>query len=77
MKFVSTKGKSKKDVYENMHATVKITLEAKLKIKQSNSTNKQKMSVLIVGFDSVSRLNLIRTMSQTVLFLKSQGWADL
>ncbi|MGR0295442.1 DUF229 domain-containing protein, partial [Klebsiella pneumoniae] len=36
-----------------------------------------KMSVLLIGIDSISRLNLIRTMPKTVKYLDSNGWVDL
>uniref|UniRef100_A0A1B6C5Q2 Uncharacterized protein n=1 Tax=Clastoptera arizonana TaxID=38151 RepID=A0A1B6C5Q2_9HEMI len=76
VKCYSNKRKSKKEVYRNMHANIKINTEARYKIEKSEG-NKEKMNVLLIGFDSISRLNLIRSMPRTVLFLKSQGWVDL
>src|ERR1043165_9261229 len=52
--------KSKNEpIYKNLHAVV---LE-KPKLKNANLS--QPMSVMIIGVDSVSRLNMIRTMPKT------------
>lgn len=67
----------RKDVYTNMHARIGITSQVQNKIIKSETASKDKISVLLIGIDSISRLNLIRTMPQTVSFLKNQGWLDL
>lgn len=60
-------------VYENLHATVVRTKRKKLKPK----SKKKRLNVLVVGLDSMSRLNLYRTMPRTVTHLHTHGWTEL
>lgn len=60
-------------VYENLHATV---VRAK-KRKRKGKSKKRGLNVLVVGLDSMSRLNLYRTMPRTVTHLHTHGWTEL
>uniref|UniRef100_A0A1B6C907 Uncharacterized protein n=1 Tax=Clastoptera arizonana TaxID=38151 RepID=A0A1B6C907_9HEMI len=62
-----------KEVYKNMHARVSLTPAVLEKLK----ANEERLSVLMVGIDSISRMNLIRTMPKTVKYLDEGGWLDL
>lgn len=79
--FEVTERGAKTEVYKNTHATVPVKRAVQLKLNGSNSrTNsveKKRLSVLVLGFDSVSRLNLLRTMPKTVHHLRSNGWLEL
>lgn len=72
-----------KEVYRNVHSTVPVKpqVRTKLTVKQTqhenNSEDKCKLSILFIGLDSVSRLNLIRTMPKTVSHLHRTGWFEL
>ncbi|KAF7994458.1 hypothetical protein HCN44_003930 [Aphidius gifuensis] len=70
-------------VYENIHAIIN-PLKVKDKLTKSsvkNSTlptkNQQKMSVLMLGVDSVSRLNFHRTLPKTLSYLNDNEWYNL
>lgn len=58
-----------------MHAFVKKTAAVQKKI-ESISKNKKRYSVMLFGIDSISRLNLFRTMPHTVSHLKEEGWLE-
>ncbi|KAF6208900.1 hypothetical protein GE061_014642 [Apolygus lucorum] len=62
--------------YTNLHAFVGFKPEVNRKI-QSQRTNRTKLSVMIIGFDSISRLNMIRTMPTTVKHLRDTGWYEM
>ncbi|XP_034241082.1 uncharacterized protein LOC117645184 isoform X2 [Thrips palmi] len=68
-----------KKVYTNMHAVVapKAAIRAKLRENPAREPGDPRMSVLIIGVDSVSRLNYIRTMPRTSELLRSHGWYEL
>ncbi|KAG8289507.1 hypothetical protein J6590_102914 [Homalodisca vitripennis] len=60
-------------VYENVHATpVRIR-----KTKKYSMLSEDNVNVLLLGFDSMSRLNLYRTMPKTVNYLHAQGWTEM
>lgn len=61
-------------VYENLHATV---VRAKRRKRELKPVKKNRLNVLVVGLDSMSRLNLYRTMPQTVTHLHTHGWTEL
>ncbi|VEN50264.1 unnamed protein product [Callosobruchus maculatus] len=61
--------------YKNVHVAVSITKAIKDKIGRSKT--KRPLSVLMIGIDSVSRLNFIRTLPSTYMYLESQGWIPL
>ena len=44
---------------------------------ESSSMEEKRLSVLLLGFDSVSRLNLRRTMPKTVNYLPYSGWLEM
>lgn len=64
-----------KDAYANAHATVPIKDTVKDRLTKWRDPNRP--SVLILGLDSISRLNLIRTMPVTVSLLRRTGWLEL
>ncbi|KDR15450.1 uncharacterized protein LOC110833590 isoform X2 [Zootermopsis nevadensis] len=70
-----------KEIYSNMHATVPAKPQVLAKLaktqQKNNSQDRNKPSVLFIGLDSISRLNLIRTMPQTVSHLHRNGWIEL
>ncbi|CAH0555015.1 unnamed protein product [Brassicogethes aeneus] len=63
-------------VYENTHAIIKIKENVQKKMFSADNTTKQ-LSVLIVGIDSISRLNLIRGLPNTYKYLSDNNWATL
>lgn len=70
------KAKWKKDVYTNTHAIIKTNKKVLEKINNTEENNKT-LSVLLVGIDSISRLNLIRSLPKTHEFLKNNNWTEL
>lgn len=68
-----------KKVYTNMHAVVapKASVRAKLRKFPPRDPGDPRLSVLIIGVDSVSRLNYFRTMPRTSDLLRSAGWYEL
>lgn len=79
--FKTAKRGTKREVYKNTHAVVPVKREVELKLSKSNSqrssVEKKRLSVLVLGFDSVSRLSLLRTMPKTVHHLRRNGWLEL
>lgn len=77
---VKQKDKKKvKTVYSNAHAIVR-RKENVQKIFDSFNTlypENKPLSVLMLGIDSVSRLNLIRAMPNTAQHLYDTGWFEL
>lgn len=63
------------DVYKNAHAIImpKESVIEKLKANKRNSS----MNVLLIGIDSISRLNLIRSMPKTYRYLRDNNWYDM
>lgn len=68
-----------KKVYTNMHAVVapKASVRAKLRAHPPREPGDPRLSVLIIGVDSVSRLNYFRTMPRTSDLLRQYGWYEL
>jgi len=70
-----------KDIYKNTHAVVPMKADVELKLNktstESSSMEEKRLSVLLLGFDSVSRLNLLRTMPKTVKYLRRSGWIEM
>lgn len=69
-------------VYTNGHALVRrkpvVMARLKERDKHANDNNKTKpLSVLLIGIDSISRLNLIRAMPNTAQYLYDTGWLEL
>ncbi|XP_076244034.1 uncharacterized protein LOC143185161 isoform X2 [Calliopsis andreniformis] len=81
---VICKGKPKKGasagklIYENVHPVLSLD---KVRDRFHNSSQaaglSRKLSVLILGIDSVSRLNLIRAAPNTDRYLRETGWVRL
>lgn len=70
-----------KVVYENMHAVVPKKLPKIRDITTKNNSkttiSSERLNVMIIGIDSVSRLSLRRTMPSTLGYLKNTGWLEL
>lgn len=66
----------KKEVYKNAHAVVNIRPEVQKKMKEKK-TEELPLSVLMIGVDSISRLNALRTFPLTTFFLDTHGWIEL
>ncbi|XP_023309986.1 uncharacterized protein LOC108904042 [Anoplophora glabripennis] len=62
-------------VYENIHATYFANWNIKRKLAKP-APNKQ-ISVLLVGIDSLSRLNFIRALPNTYKYVEKNGWVSL
>ncbi|CAH1399296.1 unnamed protein product [Nezara viridula] len=69
------KKKKNSKSYTGLHAFVRKT-KAVVKKLDANYIEEKKVSVMIVGIDSISRLNLIRTMPKTVDYLDKNGWIN-
>lgn len=71
----------RKEVYKNAHAVVNIRQEIRERLREnqikSSASNEQPLSVLMVGVDSISRLNSLRTLPKTVNYLNTEGWVEL
>uniref|UniRef100_A0A182Y378 Uncharacterized protein n=1 Tax=Anopheles stephensi TaxID=30069 RepID=A0A182Y378_ANOST len=75
---VSESSKSKKAIYTNVHALVRPQPNVRERIdKFAGRTEKRPLSVLMIGIDSISRLNLIRAMPHTAQHLYDTGWFEL
>lgn len=62
-------------VYKMHHFLVPIKDDVRRKIEQLDQHNRRdKLSVMIIGLDAVSRLNLLRAMPETVHYLENKGW---
>ncbi|XP_065211168.1 uncharacterized protein LOC135839195 [Planococcus citri] len=66
----TSRNKDKKISYKNIHSMV---IE-KQPPPPKQTTDSIKYSVLFFGIDAISRLNLIRTMPQTVQYLEEKQW---
>jgi Protein of unknown function (DUF229). len=79
--FQATESGSNKDIYTNTHALVTMKADVEIKLhktsSESSSMDEQRFSVLLFGLDSVSRLNLLRTMPKTVEHLRRSGWLQM
>ncbi|XP_035793858.1 uncharacterized protein LOC118467457 isoform X1 [Anopheles albimanus] len=75
---VSEASKSKKAIYTNAHALVRPVPVVQERIARfSGRAEKRPLSVLMIGIDSISRLNLIRAMPHTAQHLYNTGWFEL
>lgn len=69
------KSKHKKSmVYSNVHAVITFNEKIRAKINKSSPNI---LSVLFVGIDSISRLNMIRTLPKSYQFVKENNWIEL
>lgn len=70
--------KSKKPVYVDAHATIRRKENVTERLEQFKDQDTRKpISVLMMGIDSVSRLNLIRAMPRTAQTFYDNGWFEL
>ncbi|XP_055630168.1 uncharacterized protein LOC129770974 isoform X2 [Toxorhynchites rutilus septentrionalis] len=76
---VSANSKTRKSVYTNVHAFIrtKASVRERLDRFRQQSNLPRPLSVLMVGIDSISRLNLIRAMPHTAQHLYDTGWFEL
>lgn len=65
-----------KTVYENVHAILNPEKVRDRNGSQSGNFSR-KLSVLVLGIDSVSRLNFYRAMPKTEKYLSETGWIGL
>ncbi|CAG5108936.1 Protein of unknown function [Cotesia congregata] len=71
------KNKKSNILYENIHAIVNpAKLVNRTDFSEQNNNN-NKISVLVLGIDSVSRLNFLRSLPQTSKYLRETGWTHL
>lgn len=65
-------------VYTNTHALCRNRPDLRKRITTfANQTKRRPLSVLMMGIDSISRLNLIRSMPFTAQHLYDTGWFEL
>ncbi|XP_058836492.1 uncharacterized protein LOC131693036 isoform X2 [Topomyia yanbarensis] len=75
---VSANSKTRKAVYTNAHAFIRSNPPVQQRLNRFRQSYKQRpLSVLLVGIDSISRLNLIRAMPLTAQHLYDTGWFEL
>lgn len=73
---VTCKDNSSKEIYKNVHATATKTEEINKKMERFGLPRREHLSVLIVGIDSISRGNLIRSLPFTYIHLKTNNWLE-
>lgn len=61
-------------IYRNAHAIVRSKEKVEQKLKKHS---RDKISVFLMGIDSISRLNLIRGMPETYKYLEQTGWFEM
>lgn len=65
-------------IYANAHAVIqKYKTRKKIENYKRIFDKQRPLSVLMVGIDSISRLNLIRAMPLTHKYLNDTGWFEL
>lgn len=62
-------------VYENVHASVLINDKVKKKMRSWNNT--RPLSILLIGIDSISRLNFARSLPKTFRYVEKRKWISL
>ncbi|XP_055910016.1 uncharacterized protein LOC129944538 isoform X2 [Eupeodes corollae] len=70
----------KKQTYINGHPMMPERPEIRKRLqdwKKSNSETKKPVSVLMIGIDSISRVNLIRAMPKTAQYLYDNEWFEM
>jgi hypothetical protein len=65
--------KSEAEVYSNMHAILR---KSRRVVERLAKGEGDRLGVMFVGIDSISRLNLVRTMPSTVGYLERNGWLE-
>ncbi|XP_055538592.1 uncharacterized protein LOC129726053 isoform X1 [Wyeomyia smithii] len=75
---ISRNSKTRKAVYTNAHAFIRAKPVVRQRLDRYRQSYQQRpLSVLMVGIDSISRLNLIRAMPHTAQHLYDTGWYEL
>lgn len=65
-------------VYSNVHFLLPERKRLRKNLDRVKSDEKRKrISVLVLGIDSVSRINFYRTMPQTAKYVNEMGWFEL
>lgn len=80
MEFIFVKCESMgKTVYKNTHAVIRDRPDIRQRLDKFKEKfkNQRPLSVLMLSIDSVSRLNLIRSMPKTAQHLYDSGWFEL
>lgn len=69
----------KGQIYINGHATIpeRVEIQERLKQWKRRDQGKRVPSVLMIGIDSISRVNLIRAMPKTAQYLYDNDWFEL
>ncbi|CAH1972431.1 unnamed protein product [Acanthoscelides obtectus] len=62
-------------IYENVH--IAVTMTKSIEDKITKSKKRRPISLLMIGIDSVSRLNFIRTMPHTYNYVETNHWIPL
>ncbi|XP_012154403.2 uncharacterized protein LOC100875253 isoform X2 [Megachile rotundata] len=76
---VSCTAKWKKPVYQNVHAILGVE-KVRDRLRRNRTSDgplSRKLSVLLLGIDSVSRLNFIRSAPNTERYLRETGWVRM
>lgn len=67
-------------LYTNAHAIIRERANIKKRLKKGAKKYKEKprpLSVLLLAIDSISKLNLLRTMPNTAKHLQENDWFEL
>ncbi|KAH0810329.1 hypothetical protein GEV33_012462 [Tenebrio molitor] len=64
-------------VYSNVHAAISSRHVPESKMKRNWTSETTPFGVLFVGIDSISKMNLVRTMPKTYEFLRGRDFYDL
>ncbi|KAF5284034.1 hypothetical protein FQR65_LT13616 [Abscondita terminalis] len=75
MVMVVCKNNENEVIYKNIHVDIN-TAEVSHKIKQSKFAKSAHLSVLFIGIDSISRLNMMRSMPNTRHYLEENNWIE-
>lgn len=76
---VTCKNEKKSTVYKNIHVLIpqKESVRKRLESWQAKNESSRPPSVILFGIDSISRMNLIRTMPLTTKFVQNPGWFEM
>jgi hypothetical protein len=64
-------------IYSNVHAAISSRHVPESKMKRNWTSETTPFGVLFVGIDSISKMNLVRTMPKTYEFLRGRDFYDL
>lgn len=69
--------KFSKKIYQDAHSNIQITNKIKERLENLKpNLNNIPWSILIIGIDTLSRINLARAMPHTQKFLMKNSWLD-